>query len=89
MSDGTMHQFPLLTPKVICDNKLKSRQGQCPLSLALIQDTSCHEILQNLIDAPPKLLDGLSCESKEENNGRRRNWDALPGSQHFKGKGPY
>ncbi len=28
----------------------------------------------------PKLLDGLNCESKNENNGRRRNWGMLPSS---------
>jgi len=27
---------------------LESRQGQCPLSLTLIQNMSCHEILQVL-----------------------------------------
>jgi hypothetical protein len=43
---GQRIKFPLLTPKVICDDKLKSGQGQCPPSLALIQNTSCHEILQ-------------------------------------------
>jgi hypothetical protein len=40
-----------------------------------------------IIDAPPKLLDGLNCKSKDENIGRRRNWGALPGLQHFKGRG--
>ncbi len=39
-------KFPLLAPKAICDDKLKSRQGQCPPSLASIQNTNCHEILQ-------------------------------------------
>jgi len=66
MSDGTTHQFPLLTPKVICDNKPKSRQGQCPLSLALIQNTSCHEILQVLIDAPPSSLMDLVVSPKKK-----------------------
>jgi len=28
----------------------------------------------------PKLFDGLSYESKEENNGRKRSWGTLPGS---------
>jgi hypothetical protein len=31
--------------RAICDDKLESRQGQCPLNLALIQNMSCHEIL--------------------------------------------
>ncbi len=34
----------------------------------------------------PKLLDGLNCESKGEDNGRRKSWGALPGSQHFRGR---
>jgi hypothetical protein len=34
----------------------------------------------------PKLFDGLSCESKSENNRRRRSWDALLGLQHFGGR---
>jgi len=45
---GQRIKFPLLTPKVICDDKSKSGQGQCPPSLALIQNTSCHEISQDL-----------------------------------------
>jgi hypothetical protein len=39
------------------------------------------------VDATLKLLDGLSCESKEEDNGRRKNWGALLGLSHFEGKG--
>jgi len=38
-------RFPLLAHKAICDDKLKSRQGQCPPSLVLIQNMSYHEIL--------------------------------------------
>jgi hypothetical protein len=34
-----------------------------------------------------KFLDGLNWESKGEDSGRRRSWSALPGSQHFRGKG--
>jgi hypothetical protein len=34
----------------------------------------------------PKLFDGLNCESKGEDNGRRTSWGALPGSQHFEGR---
>jgi hypothetical protein len=34
----------------------------------------------------PKLLDGLNCESKCEDNGKRRIWGSLPGSQHFEGR---
>ncbi len=43
---GPHIRFPLLALKPICDNKLESIQRQCPLSLALIQNMSCHEILQ-------------------------------------------
>jgi hypothetical protein len=63
---GQRIRFPLLTPKVICDNKPKSRQGQCPLSLALIQNKSCHEILQVLIDAPPSSLMDLAASPKKK-----------------------
>jgi hypothetical protein len=42
---GQCIKFLLLTPKAICDDKLKLKQGQCPLSLMLIQNTCCHEIL--------------------------------------------
>jgi len=45
---GQCIKFSLLTPKVICDDKLELKQGQCPPSLVLIQNT-CHEILQILI----------------------------------------
>jgi hypothetical protein len=34
----------------------------------------------------PKLLNGLNCKSKSEDDGRR-SWGALPDSQHFKGRG--
>jgi hypothetical protein len=34
----------------------------------------------------PKLLDGLNCESKGDDNGKKRSWGALPGSQHFRGR---
>jgi hypothetical protein len=34
----------------------------------------------------PRLLDELNYESKDENNGKRRSWSALPGSQHFEGE---
>jgi hypothetical protein len=43
---GQCIRFLLLGPKVICDDKLKWRQGQCPFSLASIQNMSYHEILQ-------------------------------------------
>jgi hypothetical protein len=39
-------RFPLLTLRVICDDKLDLRQRYCPPSLASIQNTSFHEILQ-------------------------------------------
>jgi hypothetical protein len=39
-------RFPLLAFKAICDNKLELKQRQCPSSLTLIQNMSCHEILQ-------------------------------------------
>jgi hypothetical protein len=42
-------RFSLFTPKAICDDKLKSKQRQCPSSLALIQNMNCHEILQVLM----------------------------------------
>ncbi len=42
-------KFPLLEPRAICDDKLQSRQGQCSLSSALIQNTNCYEILQVLM----------------------------------------
>jgi hypothetical protein len=35
----------------------------------------------------PKILDGLNCESKGDNNEMRRSWCMFPGLQHFKGKG--
>jgi hypothetical protein len=35
----------------------------------------------------PKLLNGLNCEFKGENNERRRSWGAFPNSQHFEGRG--
>ncbi len=41
--------FPLLALRVICDDKSKSRHGHCPSSLASIQNTNCHEILQVLM----------------------------------------
>jgi hypothetical protein len=31
----------------------------------------------------PKLLDGLNCESKGEDNRRKRSWGMLPNLQHF------
>ncbi len=34
----------------------------------------------------PKLLDGLNCESKGEDNGRKKSLDALFDSQHFGGR---
>jgi len=35
----------------------------------------------------PKLLDGLNCKSKDENNGRRRSWVTFLSSSHFEGRG--
>ncbi len=35
----------------------------------------------------PKLLDGLNCEFKCENNGRIKSWGMFPHSQHFEGRG--
>jgi hypothetical protein len=47
---GQHIRFPLLVPEVICDDKLESKQKQCPSNLTSnlvsIQNTSCHEILQ-------------------------------------------
>jgi len=34
----------------------------------------------------PKLLDGLKCESKSEDNGKNKSWGTFLGSQHFEGK---
>jgi len=34
----------------------------------------------------PKLLDGLNCESKGEDRGRKKSWGMLLGS-HFGGRG--
>ncbi len=34
----------------------------------------------------PKLLDGLNCESKGEENKSRRSWGAFFNSQHFEGR---
>jgi hypothetical protein len=31
----------------------------------------------------PQLLDGFNGESKGENNGRKKNWNKFPNSQHF------
>ncbi len=42
-------RFLLLGFKVICDDRLKWRQGQCPFSLASIQNMSYHKILQVLM----------------------------------------
>jgi hypothetical protein len=33
-----------------------------------------------------KLLDGLNCKSKDENNGRRRSWVTFLNSSHFEGR---
>ncbi len=86
---GQRIRFPLLTLKVLCDNKPKLRQGQCPLSLALIQNTSCHEILQVLIDAPPSsLMDLVANRKKKTMEGEGIGTHSLA-QQHFKGKGPY
>jgi hypothetical protein len=46
---GQCIKFPLLAPKAICDDKLELRQGQCPPSLAWIQNISYHEIRQVLM----------------------------------------
>jgi len=46
---GQRIKFPLLVFRVICDDKSKSGQGQWPLSLTSVQNTSCHEILQVLM----------------------------------------
>jgi len=35
-------------------------------------------------DTPPKLLAGLNCESRGEDNGRK-SWGVLPSSQHLGG----
>jgi hypothetical protein len=37
------------------------------------------------VDAPPssKLLNGFNCESKDEDNRRRKSWGAFLNSQHF------
>jgi hypothetical protein len=35
----------------------------------------------------PKFFDGLNCESKGEDNERKRSWGAFLGSQHFGGRG--
>ncbi len=42
-------RFLLLGPKAICDDKLKWRQGQCPLSLVSIKNMSHQKILQVLM----------------------------------------
>jgi hypothetical protein len=36
----------------------------------------------------PQPLDGLNCELKGEDSGRRRSWGMFPGSQHFKCRNP-
>jgi hypothetical protein len=41
--------FPLLEPKAISDDKLESKQGECPPNLVLIQNMNCHEISQILM----------------------------------------
>jgi hypothetical protein len=45
----------------------------------------CHNVFHRNWRTP-KLLDGLNCKSKGEDNGRRRSWGALFGSQHFRGR---
>ncbi len=42
--------------------------------------------MSSIIDAPPKLLERLKCESKIQNNGRKTNWGTFFSSQHFEGK---
>jgi hypothetical protein len=37
----------------------------------------------------PKLFDGFNYEFKSGNNGKKRSWGALLGSQHFRGRGAY
>jgi hypothetical protein len=46
---GQCIKFPLLAPKAICDDKLKTKHEQCPPILASIQNMSCHEILHIFI----------------------------------------
>jgi hypothetical protein len=36
-------------------------------------------LTKNMYDAPPKFFDGLNCESKDENNRRRKSWGMSPG----------
>jgi hypothetical protein len=43
--------------------------------------------LNNIMWCTLRLLDGLNCKSKGENNGRRRSWGAFLGLQHFGGRG--
>jgi len=34
----------------------------------------------------PKFIERFKCESKGENNGKRKSWGTLFSSQHFEGK---
>jgi hypothetical protein len=38
------------------------------------------EIIRSMLVMHSKLLDGLNCESKVENNGRRRSWGKFLGN---------
>jgi len=48
----------------------------------------CHtsQSMSSIIDAPPKLLERLKCESETQNNERKTNWGTLFNLQHFEGK---
>jgi len=39
-----------------------------------------------ILSMHPKLLDGLNCKSKDENNGKRRSWVTFLNSSHFEGR---
>ncbi len=41
-----------------------------------------------LVDTTSKLLDGLNCESKSEDNKRKKSWGTFLGSYHFGGRRP-
>jgi hypothetical protein len=46
-----------------------------------ITNSKCWKLKKkNLNDATPKLLDGLNCESKGENSGRKKSWGTFLGS---------
>jgi len=71
---------------VISQWKLSHHLQVCLLSLSFFPILLHHLFLPPQFWRTPKLLDGLNCESKGEDNEKRKIWGSLPGSQHFEGR---